>query len=341
MFRIIFQYSLWAGGTMKRDNKNEAFSSIEILITLFVLSILLIAFSFALNFYQLKTKKIKQKENEQNLIENYFIDYLDYFKSNLNPDYDGPNDEVYINIPDNIKNCIIEIKPLSGLIDLNYLPAEFYSKPYFLSLLQENTDSSFIEQYRNDNKLITSYNDIAQYITEENFNKAISLFHIININTADEVSLSTYCKLKDCMTDIVSKRHILSTNKQYLKNETDASLYFGLDYDLLKPYVSITPSININFADEEFITSLLSLKRFNLPNYQQKAAALFEEKNKGTLNSEQICNILGISNNDELYYYVGCKTFFWKIDITLNTTCCTYTVFKDGEKFFLIQKRWK
>lgn len=326
---------------MKKGLKNAAFSSIEVLITLFVLSILLIAFSFVLNFYQLRTKKLKQKENEQNLIESSFTEYLDYFKSNLNPEFDGPNDDLYNNTPEINKNCILKITPLSGLIDLNYLPIEFYSKPYFLSLLQENTDSGFIEQYRNDNKLITSYDDVAQYISEETFEKAVSLFQTININTADETSLSTYCNLKECMTDIVSKRHILLTNKQYLKNETEASLYFGLDYDLLKPYVSVEPSININFANEEFITSLLSLKRFNLPNYQQKAAVLFDERSTGTLNSEKICNILGISNNDELYYYIGCKTFFWKIEISYNTTSCTYIIFRDGEKFFLIQKRWK
>lgn len=326
---------------MKNNQKNAAFSSIEVLITLFVLSILLIAFSFVLNFYQLRTKKLKQKENEQNLIESSFTEYLDFFKSNLNPDFDGPNDDLYKSIPDNNQNCTIKITPLAGLVDLNYLPIEFYSKPYFLSLLQENTASAFIEQYRNDNKLITSYDDVAQYISKETFDNTVSLFHTININTADETSLSTYCALKECMTDIVSKRHILLTNKQYLKNETEASLYFGLDYDLLKPYVSIEPSININFADEAFITSLLSLKRFNLPNYQQKAAALFEERNNGTLDSEKICNILGISNNDELYYYIGCKTFFWKVEISYNTSCCTYIIFRDGEKFYLIQKRWK
>lgn len=326
---------------MKNNQKNASFSSIEVLITLFVLSILLIAFSFVLNFYQLRTKKLKQKENEQSLIESSFTEYLDFFKSNLNPDFDGPNDDLYKSISGNNQNCTIKITPLSGLVDLNYLPIEFYSKPYFLSFLQENTDSAFIEQYRNDNKLITSYDDVAQYISEETFDKTVSLFHTININTADETSLSTYCELKECMTDIISKRHILLTNKQYLKNETEASLYFGLDYNLLKPYVSVEPSININFANEDFITSLLSLKKFNLPNYQQKAAALLEERNIGTLDSEKICNILGISNNDELYYYIGCKTSFWKIEISLNTTSCTYIIFRDGEKFYLIQKRWK
>lgn len=325
---------------MKTNNINNGFSSIEVLVTLFVLAIFAISFSYILNFQQLKVSKIKQIERNKKQIETCFDDFTEFFKHNINLDCDGPKDSVYLYAPDNQEFNIV-IQPLSGLIDINFLPLEFYSKQYFNSLLIENTDYSFIENFRKERKLITSYDDVKDFFPRETFFSNVSLYNLININTAESTSLYNYCNLKNCTTDIVSKRQLIDVHNQFMHDDTEASLYYGLDYDILKPYITVEAPININFANKAFISSLLSLEQFNLVNNQQKLSYLFDLIDEGTINKEQICNILDISNNDILYYYIGCITYFWKIKISLNKTCCEYILFRNENKFYLLKKQWQ
>lgn len=324
---------------MKNNKINSGFSSLEVLITLIVLSVLLIAFSYFLSFQKLKITKYKKQVEAKKQIELCFSEFIEEFKEKLNPDFDGPNDEIYKYEPNPKFKCKLRIRPLSGLVELNYLPIEFYSKPYFVSLINENADPSFITEYRNMNKLITSYNDVAEYFSKEAFEN-ISLYSIVNINTAEEHSFETLCSVHNCMPDFSSKRYSLSFNKQYMKTETEASLFFGLDYDKLKPFITVEAPININFANPDFINSLLSLKRFELLNYDQKCSSLFNECKLKSVNKETICNILGISINDELYYYIGCKTYFWEVLITLNNTSCKYVLFRNENNVYLLKRQW-
>ena len=324
---------------MRNNKVNEGFSSLEVLITLIVLSFLIIAFSYFLSFQKLKIIKYKKELEIKKQIDSCFTEFIQEFKEKLNPDFDGPNDEIYKYKPDSKYKCELIIRPLSGLVELNYLPVEFYSKPYFISLLNKDADSSFIIEFRNQNKLITSYTDVSEFISKDAFEK-MSLYSMININTVEENSLATLCSAYDCMPDFYNKRLSLSINKQYMKNETEASLFFGLDYEKLKPFITVEAPININFTDPDFINSLLSLARFKLTNYEQKCSSLFNECNERTVDKETICNTLGISINDELYYYIGCKTYFWEILITLNNVKCNYVLFRNGNDLYLLKKQW-
>ena len=118
---------------MKNNKINSGFSSLEVLITLIVLSVLLIAFSYFLSFQKLKITKYKKQVEAKKQIELCFSEFIEEFKEKLNPDFDGPNDEIYKYEPNPKFKCKLRIRPLSGLVELNYLPIEFYSKPYFFS----------------------------------------------------------------------------------------------------------------------------------------------------------------------------------------------------------------
>lgn len=319
---------------------NSAFSSTEVLILLFFLSVLLIAFSYYLNFQKLKIRKIKQEDSSKKQIELCFNDFVDYFKTNISTESDGPLDDIYSFVPDKKYNCSVNIVPLSGKLDINALPLDFFMQPYFLSLLKENLDISFIEDIKNKGKLLTSYGDLKEYITEEKFSETFCFLDMYNINTIDESILSNLCELYGCFGDSVSKKHLLSVNKQYVKNETEADLYYGIDYSILKPHITVEAPFNVNFMDAEFIASLVNLKRFDLVNSNQKVSELISYRNKETLDKESICNILGITNNNELYYYLGCKTYFWDVIVSCNNVICKFRIFRNEDQLYLINKRW-
>ena len=92
--------------------------------------------------------------------------------------------------------------------------------------------------------------------------------------------------------------------------------------------------------DAEFIASLVNLKRFGLVNSNQKVSELISYRNKETLDKESICNILGITNNNELYYYLGCKTYFWDVIVSCNNVICKFRIFRNEDQLYLINKRW-
>lgn len=339
MLLPVFKYTLRSRKSMKK-NKQNGFSSLEVLVTLFVLSLLLIAFLYIFSFYQLSVTKEKLKNDSKTNIENTFSSLIQTFKEKVNPECDGPNDEVYQITTDDKTECEIQIKPLSHLIDLNFLPSDFYTTEYFLSLLKENTAPTFIQETRKNGTLITSYSDIEEFIEEEKFNESITIHSTANINIVDEDSLNTLCTLYDVQSDIVNKRKSLIKNKQFVSTETEALLAYGITYQFFYPYVNVQPILNVNFIDENFLKALVTLPRFKLASAEKKCNNLIAIRNANTVNTETICNTFGITKSHELYYYLGCNTYFWEILISNKSVSCKYLVFKDDKNFYLLGKKW-
>ena len=339
MFPIVLKYSIWFNEVMK-SKYNSGFSSTEVLLILFFLSILMMSFSYFLNFQKLKIRKIKQEELYRKQIELCFNEYIEKINTNMSSICDGPKDNIYSTIPDIKHNCTIRVEPLSGKININALPYEFFTQTYFKSLLKENTDVSFIEELRKNGRYMISLNDVKDYVLDAQTLDYFSFLDFYNINTIDESVLQVLSNLYGCYGDIVSKKRILSVNKQYVKNETEADLYYGIDYSIIKPHLTVDSIFNINFMEEEFLKSLVNLKRFGIINGTQKVNELISLRTQETLDKESICNILGITANDELYYYLGCKTFFWDIIISSNNVSCKYRIFRDENQIYLINKRW-
>lgn len=323
-----------------KNKYKEGFSSIEIIITLLVLSLLAIAFIYIINFYQLSVIKNQKNFYSENSIDNCFAKLDEAFKKLVEEENDGPSDELYNITYDKETDCKISIRSLSGLLDINYLPEEFYSTKYFKSILNEDIRIDFVNDYRNSNILITSYNELEDIFDYEKFNKYFTLFSLININVIDEKSLQTLCSVYSLSEDLINKRKALQYNNQFIQTETEALLTYGFNYEKLKPYVTIDSNINVNFIEEDLLKAFVSLQRFHVSNPIQKCEQILAQRNMGKINKESIMNTFNISKNDELYYYMGCKTFFWEVIISNNNVSCKYILFRDDKDIYLIQKKW-
>lgn len=323
-----------------KNKYKEGFSSIEIIITLLVLSLLAISFIYIINFYQLSVIKNQKKIYSENSIENSFAKLDEAFKQLAAEENDGPSDELYNITYDKETDCKISIRSLSGLLDINYLPEEFYSTKYFKSILNENITIDFVNDYKNNNILISSYNELEDIFDYEKFNKYFTLFSLININVIDEKSLQTLSSVYSLSEDLMNKRKSLKYNNQFIQTETEALLTYGFNYEKLKPYVTIDSNINVNFIEEDLLKAFVSLHRFHVNNPIEKCEQILSQRSMGKINKESIMNTFNISKNDELYYYMGCKTFFWEVIISNNNVSCKYILFRDDKDIYLIQKKW-
>ena len=148
-------------------------------------------------------------------------------------------------------------------------------------------------------------------------------------------------------TELNQKRNILLANKQLIKTETEYNLFCGINYSEIFPYINLDAAINVNFIDEDCLYKLINYAGFELTSKKRKVDTLLSLRETRELTQDDIITILGISKNDELYYYLGSKTWFWKISIQGKTQDCHVILCRSVEKtsdlkpkFYIIEKRW-
>ena len=116
----------------------------------------------------------------------------------------------------------------------------------------------------------------------------------------------------------LKKLNIMENEKLKLKEiKTYAELkkLNSLNYDVLFPLYNLESCININFVSEEFFRKFINLKFFNIKNSEQKIHKICEVRNLKEIDDENLKNILALNKNHVLYKFLGCKTWFWKIEI--------------------------
>lgn len=330
--------------------KKEGFSSIEFLITLFFLSALLLAFIFFIKTADLaiakKTDSIKQRESIDRILQDIYSD----LKSDTTPDADSKTDRIWRWNDIEIDGYKTYISSLSGRINLNMI-GEDVLKESGLRLFFDDTDGiTYICENRQNGKITYSYENLKEFITEDSFNKYFTLKGFANLNISDENIIGIICDTvtKSAYGNIINDK-IKQTrkNRQYIQNDTELKMILGVYYDDIFPYVNIQPQINVNFIEEEILRALLSYPGFNLTNKNSRIDALISLRDSKELTEADICNILGISKNEELYYYLGCKTLFWQIDVIGKDSACSVIVGRSyetdssgGVKYYVIEKKW-
>ena len=244
----------------------------------------------------------------------------------------------------------ISIKSLSGLINLNYIPKEILINTILISSFNAPESIDKIKAIIEENGMINSYEEIADLISEEKFNENFTLYGYSNFNVTDEIPLAF---IGNKMTnsyfgdELVNKRKSLRNNKQYIQSQTEFNMLCGIHFDDINPYINLNPNLNVNFMNEELLKSFLTYPQFKLSNALQKANTIISLRESKEITQEELISILGIQKNNDLYYYIGSKTWFWQITISGKNTSCNVILARDSEegtlgepKFYLIEKRW-
>ena len=329
---------------------NKAFSSLEFIVTLFFLSLILIALGIFLRVSDLTISKRTQNKSDKEKIDTVLNSVFEEIKKDHTPNVDSKMDPVWKLNDTNVDGFDISIKSLSGVINLNYIPKEILSNTILISAFDVPESVDKIKSIIEENGMINSYEEISDLISEDKFNENFTLYGYSNFNVADEVPLSfignnlTNSYFGD---ELVNKRKSLRNNKQYIQSQTEFNMLCGIHFDDINPYININPTLNANFMNEELLKSFLTYPQFKLSNALQKANTIISLRESKEITQEELISILGIQKNNDLYYYIGSKTWFWQITISGKNTSCNVILARDPEegtlgepKFYLIEKRW-
>lgn len=329
--------------------KREGFSSLECLIVLVVLCIILIAFCFFIKTVNISVSKKISSINEKKKIDVILDSIYEDIKNDVSSEGDSLFDSVWDRNNSTEDGYLITLESLSGKINLNFLDSKVLLESGLPSVFNDSKSIIEIENLRSE-RLLYSYEEIKDYISEENFSKYFSFYGFANINIMNATSLELLVNyLTDSFygTELNQKRNILLANKQLIKTETEYNLFCGINYSEIFPYINLDAAINVNFIDEDCLYKLINYAGFELTSKKRKVDTLLSLREKRELTQEDIITILGITKNDELYYYLGSKTWFWKISIQGKTQDCHVILCRSVEKtselkpkFYIIEKRW-
>lgn len=330
--------------------KNEGFSSIEYLITLIVLVSIIAVFGIFLRTASITVKKTSTLVEDRKTIDDLLSKVYEDLKKDISPEADSRFDEVWKWNGYEHDGFSITISSLSGLINLNFIPEKKIYETGLKNYFENSEGITFIEKNRQQGTLLYSYDDIKEYITENMFNKYFTFRGFANINISDINSIKI---ISDNIigssygNELYNKINILRENRQFIQNQTELKMFLGVNYDGIMPFINLNPQININFIDEEALKALLSYSGFNVDRINQKVATIVSLRQTGEIKESELCNILGISKSDELYYYLGCKTWLWQIDINGKNTSCSIILVRVPEEdsfgktsFYIIEKKW-
>lgn len=331
---------------------SRGFSSLEVLLTLFFISLVIVATSLILSAVKISIVKKNNDMEDRRRIEKKLTEVINEIKSDQTPEIDSRIDPVWKLDDIERDQCKIQLKCLSGMIDVNTVSRQIMSMPDILKLFSNAEAPSVIEDYKSEGKLYSKYEQLNELIDEGNFNKYFSIYGYANINVTDDYGLRN---LVNNITNsnsgeyLVQKRKTLLANKQFIQSENNFKMFAGIDYDTFFPYVNIKPSMNIHFIEEDVLRALLSYPNFKITGINQKVNSILSLRESSEISQNEICNILGISKSDELYYYLGCNTWMWQIKITGKKNKCTVVLCRKPEEeeisvaapeYFIIEKKW-
>ena len=233
--------------------KREGFSSFECLIVLVVLCIILIAFCFFIKTVNISVSKKISSINEKKKIDVILDSIYEDIKNDVSSEGDSLFDSVWDRNNSTEDGYLITLESLSGKINLNFLDSKVLLESGLPSVFNDSKSIIEIENLRSE-RLLYSYEEIKDYISEENFSKYFSFYGFANINIMNATSLELLVNyLTDSFygTELNQKRNILLANKQLIKTETEYNLFCGINYSEIFPYINLDAAINVNFIDED------------------------------------------------------------------------------------------
>ncbi len=331
--------------------QSKGFSSLEFIVTLFFLSLIVIALGLFLRTSDLSIRKHTSKKEDIKAIDIILNLVFEEIKKDTTPSVDSLLDPVWKLNDTEIDGYKISIKSLSGLIGLNFINKNMLTKTNLKEAFNSPEAVDSVIEVISQEGPINSYEKISEFISEENFNKYFTLYEYANFNIADENVLRNFANTLSMSyfgDELISRKKMFQTHGSQLQNETELNLLCGIYYDDLYPFINVNPVMNINFISEDCLKTLLGFKDFKLSNINQKVNNIISLRQNSEITEENICAILGITKSDKLYYYLGCKTWMWQIKISGKKTSCNVILARAPEddtqghpRFYLIEKNWK
>jgi hypothetical protein len=102
---------------------------------------------------------------------------------------------------------------------------------------------------------------------------------------------------------------------QRLMEKENLPAFLGTSFAELYPFINAEPLMNSNFVDPLILGELLAYPDYHIRRPEATCAELLEKRSRESIDTEYLCAILGIDKTNPLFYYLGCITWFWEINI--------------------------
>lgn len=338
----------------KNPYREAGFSSIEFLCVLIFLSLFLLAVTKITDASSLEARKSQIRIAEKQKIEDTLQQVLSAYKTDITPYSDSKTDAFYKwNEKENENGVSVHLTSLSSKFNPNTELKDIFYKTELHALFKPGTSPDSLQQYREDNDFLFSRESINLFFEEETAERFFSVYNWLNPNTCDEFAFRKFVS-KITGSEIAGellweKLRLLRQDKQLIKNNTDLSLFTGAYEKELSSFLTTQPLMNVHFMEPAALENLLNDSDFSINNPSDSAVRIIQAAENGELTESDLHNILGIDENNRLFYYLGTITWFWQIELECGNTQCSVILARDpqaensgtdGKRVYMVEKAW-
>lgn len=316
------------------NKTDSAFSAIQALFSLFFISVVAIALQGIIYVSRSLVEREKSKINHRDNLISIAEKIKNELVNDESPDSDSLVDSFWRQNGES-GGITIKIEDLSSKMNINFFPKEIILETDLINKIEVLDSYEQIDKYIEENGLIYSSNEVSSIISPEVYESWFSPFGIANINFSSQIGLE---KLSADLVGsreeaffFLQKRDNLRKNKQLIQTETDFEFLAGVLYENITPIVSLQPQMNIHFIDINVLEALLSYKSYNIKDWKNKEERLLEMRETQEISREKLNEILEINNSHPLFYVLGTRTWFWKIEINNEKYAYQETIFMEQD----------
>lgn len=323
------------------NKTDSAFSAIQALFSLFFISVVAIALQGIIfvsrGSVEREKSKINHRDNLISIAENIKNELL----NDESPDSDSLVDSFWRQNGES-GGITIKIEDLSSKMNSNFFPKEIILETDLINKIELLDSYEQIDKYIEENGLIYSSNEVSSIISPEVYEPWFSPFGIANINFSSQIGLE---KLSADLVGsnenvflFLQRRNNLLKNKQLIQTETDFQFLTGVLYEKFSSIVTLQPQMNIHFIDKNVLEALVSYRPYNIEGWRSKADRLLEMREHQEITRDRLIEILEINNSYPLFYALGTKTWFWKIEVSDDKYVYQEILFVEPKEVVLEEK---
>lgn len=254
---------------------------------------------------------------------------LTLLNTDATPMADTPDDPVwsYVNqLPG------VTMTDVSSKINPNLVRQTILDDSILSAFLLPGVSGNQIQQYREDQGLFLDIKAGYEQFFEEEVFEQLTPYGPANVNTADEFALR---KLYELITnDEAASQRFWFQIRESLQNQErftqeDLVPLLSPHYDKLSQVFHMGPTINVNFASEFVLHSILSYEPFEFSRPAQTAARL-RNSLSSFANSAEVAAELGLTPEHKILDFIGTMTWVFKLTIERKGVSST----------ILLQRAW-
>jgi len=221
----------------------------------------------------------------------------------------------------------MDLSDVSSLINPNWIRKEIIEETYLSSILFEGAVMDDVQQYRYDNGFGINIEEFYKdFFTLDALEELLSPYSYANINTTDEFALMKLYEIRkgnnSSAETFRAKVQKLRMDKKIVRPSELRVVLFP-DHDDLFPFISALPAFNIHFLAPDTLKGILNYKYGEklLPHPETSYQKIMSLRSNTEISPKQLTEIISEDDIDHpVYQYLGTKTWFWKIVLTIDKT---------------------